>query len=232
MKSLAKIVLALLFSAQIAHADVASVKAKVEKMFPHEKVLEVVKTPYLGLYEVAFPDSIVYTDENLTYLFSGSVYDAKTMQNLTEARAKKLYAVKFDALPLKDAMKEVKGNGKRKVAIFTDPNCPYCKRLEKEIDKLNNVTVYRFVLAILPGSPEKARDIWCAPDRNKAWRDALLKGTTPPKAAACDTTALEETAKAAEKLRINGTPAIIFANGEINPGLMPAEEIEKMLGSN
>ncbi len=229
MKRLAYFLFACLLSTNLAHADVASVKAAMQKKFPREKILEVVKTPYFGLYEVAFEDNIVYTDEKLSYLFAGSIFDMKTMQNLTEARAKKLYAVKFDALPFQDAFKEVKGNGKRKIAIFTDPNCPFCKRLEKEMQHVDNVTVYRFLLPILPGSEEKAKNIWCSKDREKVWRDALLKGVTPPEAKPCDTSALTEVAKLAEKLRINGTPAIVFSDGTISPGAMAAEDIEKQM---
>ena len=229
MKSFFTLVFALLFQIQLAHADVAGMKAKIEKMFPREKIIEITKTPYFGLYEIAFSDSIVYTDESMRYFFSGNIFDGKTMKNLTEERARKLYAVKFDSLPLQYALKEVKGNGSRKLAVFTDPNCPYCKRLEKEIEKLKDVTVYRFVLAILPGSPEKAKNIWCAPDRNRAWHAALVDGITPPKSRPCDMKGLDETAKAAEKLGINGTPALIFADGEMNPGYMPADELEKML---
>lgn len=223
--------LALLSFANAAHADMAGIRAQLEKKFPKEKILEVTKTPYSGLYEVDFEDSIVYTDEKLTYLISGNIFDMKTMQNLTEARAKKIYAVKFDSLPFQYALKEVKGNGKRRIAFFTDPNCPYCKRLEKEVQNVDNVTVYRFVLAILPGSEEKTKNIWCSPNREKAWRDALLNGVTPPKAAPCDTKALQEVAKLAQKLRINGTPAILFEDGTMNPGLMPSDEIEKQLSA-
>ena len=229
MKQFAYFIFAFILSFGAAHADVASVKAAMQKKFPREKILEVSRTPYFGLYEVAFEDSIVYTDEKLSYLFTGSIYDMKTMKNLTEERARKLYAINFDALPFQYAFKEVKGNGKRRMAIFTDPNCPYCKRLEKEMQQVDNVTVYRFLLAILPGSPEKAKDIWCSKDREKAWRDALLNGINPPKAKPCDTSALAAVSKLAEKLRINGTPAVIFENGVINPGAMPAAEIEKQL---
>ena len=231
MKSIGYAVFAFLFFMSSAQADVASVRAAMQKKFPKEKIIEVVKTPYGGLYEVAFEDSIVYTDEKTDFLISGSLYDTKTMQNVTEARARQLYAIKFDSLPFQYAFKEVKGNGKRRLALFTDPNCPFCKRLEKELEKVDNVTIYRFILAILPGSPEKARDIWCSPDRDKAWRDALLDGKTPPKAKACDTSALKKVAQLAAKYRINGTPAIVFADGSINPGLMPADEIEKELSS-
>jgi thiol:disulfide interchange protein DsbC len=231
MKQIAFILLSFFISITSARADVAGVKAAMQKKFPKEKILEVDKTPYSGLYEVAFEDSIVYTDEKLDFLFSGSIYDMKTMQNVTEARAKQLYAIKFDSLPFQYAFKEVKGDGKRRVAIFTDPNCPFCKRLEKEMEHVDNVTVYRFILAILPGSPEKAKNIWCSPNREKAWRDALLEGKTPPKAQPCDTSALQKVAKLAEKLRINGTPAIVFVDGSINPGLMPADEIDKQLSS-
>lgn len=232
MKSFFHIFIVFILSTTLAHADVASVRAAIQKKFPREKILDIVKTPYAGLYEVDFPDSIVYTDEKVSYLLNGNLYDLATMQNLTEDRAKKLYAIKFDSLPFQYAFKEVKGNGKRKIALFTDPNCPFCKRLEKEMQHVDNITIYRFILPILPGSAEKAKNIWCSNDREKAWRDALLKGITPPKAKPCNTEALAKVASLAEKLRINGTPAIIFPDGTLSPGAMSAEDIEKQLAES
>ena len=199
------------------------------KKFPYSRLISVSKTPYSGLYEVAFDDRLVYTDEKMNYLFSGNIIDMHTMKNLTEAREKQLYAINFDALPVDLAILKVVGNGKRKLAVFTDPNCQYCKKLEKEMADLNNVTVYYFVLPILPGSEEKARAIWCSPDRLKAWEDHMLKGLDPLTESKCDTSALGRIATEAEKLKINVTPTLIFADGVIKPGTLTLELLEEHL---
>jgi thiol:disulfide interchange protein DsbC len=218
-----------LFLANSAFGDEATIRAEMAKKFPYSKIISVSKTPYLGLYEVAFDDQLVYTDENMTYLFSGNILDMHTLKNLTEARERQLYAIKFDALPLDLAIKNVKGDGKRKLAVFTDPNCPYCKRLEKEMVNLTNATVYVFVYPILPGSEEKAKAIWCAPDRLKAWEDHMLSGVEPKSEKACDTSALTKISMQAKKLGINLTPTLVFEDGVIKPGTMTLELLEARL---
>ena len=218
--------LVLLF-ANSAFAGEAAIRTEMAKKFPYSKLISVSKTPYFGLYEVAFDDRLVYTDEKMTYLFSGNIIDMHTMKNLTEAREKQLYAIDFDTLPLDLAIK--KGNGKRRLAVFTDPNCQYCKKLEKEMVNLTNATVYIFVLPILPGSEEKAKAIWCSPDRLKAWEDHMLMGVEPQSAKACDTTALNKISMHAEKLKINVTPTLIFEDGVIKPGTLTLELREEHL---
>lgn len=229
MKTFNCLVLLALFMVNPAFAGEAAIKAEMAKKFPYSKIISVSKTPYLGLYEVAFDDHLVYTDENMTYLFSGNILDMHTLKNLTEAREKQLYAIKFDALPLDLAIKNVKGNGKRRLAVFTDPNCPYCKRLEKEMVDLTNATVYTFVFPILPGSEEKARAIWCSPDRLKAWEDHMLKGVEPKTGKACDTSALNKISLQAKKLGINVTPTLVFEDGVIKPGTLTLELLEERL---
>jgi len=229
MKSLGYFVLLVLLLANSACAGEAAIRAGMAKKFPYSKLISVSKTPYFGLYEVAFDDQLVYTDEKMTYLFSGNILDMHTMKNLTEAREKQLYAINFDTLPLDLAIKNVKGNGKRKLAVFTDPNCQYCKKLEKELVDLTNATVYIFVLPILPGSEEKAKAIWCSPDRLKAWEDHMLRGIEPQSAKACDTSALTRISTQAEKLKINVTPTLIFADGVIKPGTLTLELLEEHL---
>ena len=221
--------LIVLFLANSAFAGKAAIKAEMEKKFPYSKIISISKTPYLGLYEVAFDDRMVYTDEKMNYLFSGSIFDFHTMKNLTEEREKQLYAIEFDTLPLDLAIKNVKGNGKRKLAVFTDPNCQYCKKLEKEMVNLTDATVYIFVFPILPGSEEKARAIWCSPDRLKAWEDHVLKGVEPQSDKACDTSALTKISMHAEKLKINVTPTLIFEDGVIKPGTLTLELLEEHL---
>ena len=229
MKPFYCFVLLALFMVNTAFAGEAAIKAEMAKKFPYSKIISVSKTPYFGLYEVAFDDQLVYTDENMTYLFSGNILDMHTLKNLTEAREKQLYAIKFDALPLDLAIKNVKGNGKRKLAVFTDPNCPYCKRLEEEMVNLTDATVYIFVYPILPGSEEKAKSIWCAPDRLKAWEDHMLRGVEPQSEKACDTSALTKISMQAKKLGINLTPTLVFEDGVIKPGTLTLELLEERL---
>ena len=231
MKPLYCFVLLVLFMVNSAFASeaTATIRAEMAKKFPYSKIISVKKTPYLGLYEVAFDDQLVYTDENMTYLFSGNILDMHTLKNLTEAREKQLYAIKFDALPLDLAIKNVKGNGKRRLAVFTDPNCRYCKKLEKEMVNLTNATVYIFVYPILPGSEEKAKAIWCAPDRLKAWEDHMLKGVEPKMNRVCDTSALAKISMEAKKLGVSVTPTLVFEDGVIKPGTLTLGLLEERL---
>lgn len=228
MKPFCLALLVLLF-ANPAFAGKASIRAEMEKKFPYSKIISINKTPYSGLYEVAFDDRLVYVDEKMNYLFSGNIIDMHTMRNLTEAREKQLYAIEFDTLPFDHAIKHVKGNGKRRLALFTDPNCQYCKKLEKEMVDLTNATVYIFVLPILPGSEEKAKAIWCSPDRLKTWEDWMLSGVEPESGKACDTTALTKISMHAKKLRINVTPTLIFEDGVIKPGTLTLDLLEEHL---
>jgi len=218
----------LLFFAS-AFADEAAIRQGMEIKFPYTKIISISKTSYFGLYEVAFDDQLVYTDENMTYLFSGNIIDLQTMQNLTKAREKHFYAISFGTLPFDLAIKNVKGKGERKLAVFSDPNCQYCKKLEKEMVGLNNVTIYIFLLPILPGSEAKSRAIWCSPDRLNAWEDHMLKGIEPQLENTCDAMALPNIAQHAEKLRVNVTPTLIFEDGVIKPGTLTLELLEAQL---
>ena len=229
MKPITYLMLIVLFLANSAFAGKANIRAEMEKKFPYSKIISISKTQYFGLYEVAFDDRLVYTDEKMNYLFSGNIFDLHTMKNLTEAREKQLYAIDFDTLPFDLAIKNVKGNGKRRLAVFTDPNCPYCKKLEKEMANLTNATVYIFVFPILPGSEEKAKGIWCSSDRLQTWEDQMLRGMEPKSEQECDTTALTNITMRAKKLGINVTPTLIFEDGVIKPGTLTLELIEEHL---
>ena len=221
----------LMFSGPASAAE-AAIRVEMAKKFPYSKLISVRKTPYSGLYEVAFDDRLVYTDEKMNYLFSGNVIDLHTMKNLTEAREKQLYAINFGSLPFELAIKKVKGNGSRKLAVFSDPNCQYCKKLEKQMVNLTDATVYLFLLSILPGSEEKARAVWCSPDRLKAWEDHMLRGIEPQSGETCDTSALGRIALEAEKLKINVTPTLIFSDGVIKPGTLTLELLEERLAES
>lgn len=223
------VLLALVF-AGAAFADEVGIKAAMEKRFPYQQLISVTKTPFPGLYEVVFEDQLVYTDEKMHYIFSGNIIDLRTMENLTEAREKKLFAVNLGTLPLDLAIRNVKGNGKRKLVVFSDANCSYCKSLEKELVGLTDVTIYLFPIALLNGSEEKARAVWCSTDRLKAWEDMMLRGVAPAPDKSCDTAALAEFSLLAKKRKISVTPTLIFGDGALKPGWMPLEQIEKLLG--
>jgi thiol:disulfide interchange protein DsbC len=195
-------------------------------------VTQVNKSPIAGLYEVVTEDRILYTDEKGQYLVEGNLIDLKARRNLTEERSRVLFAVDFNKLPLELAVKKVKGNGSRKMAYFTDPNCGWCKKLEHEMQNVTDVTLYLYMGTYIGGedSAQKAKAIWCSEDKAKAWDDMMLNGVKPAPGK-CDTPTTKVMALG-EKLRVNGTPAIIFANGVINPGYMPASDLNKALDSN
>ena len=212
-------------------ADEADVRKAIEAKLG-TKVLSVTKSPYLGLYEVFANGQIIYTDEKLSVIVVGALIDGQTMQDHTAERMQKLMAIKFSDLPLEYAIKQVRGDGKRVFASFEDPNCGYCKKLAKDIAKLNNVTIYTFLLPILsPDSLEKSNQIWCAADKDKAWNDYMRENKAPaPAKSGCDTTAIQKTMELGRRLNITGTPTIFFANGERVPGAVPAAMIEQKLG--
>lgn len=222
--------LAVLCFSQIALADEADVKKNIEAWLGKNapKVESVRKLGALGLYEVQLDGDLIYTDEKVSYVFLGEVVDAKTRKNLTEERKQKLAQIKFSDLPLDLAVKQVKGNGKRVLATFEDPNCSYCKKLAKELQGVSDVTIYTFVYPILsPDSSEKAKNLWCAADRAKAWNDLMLNGQTPV-TANCDHPT-DKVVAMGRKLNVRGTPTMFFADGSRAPGYMPAAMLEKAL---
>ena len=196
------------------------------------KIDEVSKTPMNGLYEIRVNDSdIFYTDAEGNFLIQGNLIDTRAKRNLTEERVAKLSDIDFDALPLKDAFTQVRGDGKRKLAVFEDPNCGYCKRFERDLQKVNNVTIHTFLIPILSAdSVEKSKNIWCSKDKNKAWLDWMVRDQ-PAAKASCDTSALERNLAFSKKYKITGTPTVFFADGTRVPGAISAQEIEKQLVS-
>ena len=221
-----------LLVAQGAVADEATIrKAFAERLPDFPKIDEVTKTAIPGIYELRIGTDVLYTDEQGTHLFEGQLIDTKTRRNLTQARIDKLTEIDVASLPLKDAIVWKQGNGSRKLVVFADPNCGYCKRFERDLNAVKDVTVYTFLYPILGGdSPEKAKNIWCAKDNTKTWRDWMLDGTAPPKVMGqCDVGALQRNAEMGRKYRINGTPAIVFEDGKRIPGAVGTEAIEKQL---
>lgn len=185
-----------------------------------------------GLYEIRVNDSdILYTDAEGNFLLQGNLIDTKNKRNLTEERQEKLNAITFDSLPLKDAFVQVRGNGKRKMAVFADPNCGYCKRFERDLEKINDVTIHTFLIPILSAdSTEKSKNLWCAKDKSKAWADWMVRDQ-PISKATCDVSAIERNLAFSRKYKITGTPTVFFADGTRVPGAIGVQQIEKMLAS-
>lgn len=220
-----------LSTAMVAHAaNEDAVKKGVEAFIGAPAVESVTRTPYGSLYEVLLKSGeLIYTDDKVSFIIDGRIIDAKTRQDVTGAREAQLSAIDFSTLPLDQAIKQVHGNGKRVLVTFEDPNCGYCKRLAKELAQLNDVTRYTFLYPILsPDSTEKARNIWCAKDRSRAWNDWMLEAKTPP-SAQCDSAAVDRNVALGKKLRINGTPTIFLADGSRIGGYIPAAELERRL---
>jgi thiol:disulfide interchange protein DsbC len=217
---------------QAAGAQEALIRKNIGERLPDFPAIdEVSKTPIPGIYELRIGTEILYSDEAGNHLIEGQLIDTKSRGNLTEARIAKLTAIDFAALPLKDAIVWKQGSGARKLVIFADPNCGYCKRFEKDLQSVKDLTVYTFLYPILGGdSPEKSRNIWCAKDSTSVWREWMVNGTVPPRAMAqCDVAALQRNMAMGKKYRVNGTPALVFADGKRVGGAMNAEQVEKQL---
>lgn len=206
-------------------------KAIAERMPNAPKIDEVRPAAMPGLWEIRFGNDIRYTDATGSYFIEGELVDLKTKKNLTEERVTQINRVDFGALPFKDALMWKNGTGKRRIAVFADPNCGYCKRFEKALQEMKDVTVYTFLIPILGGdSPEKTRAIWCSKEGANTWLAWMLKGEAPPKpAAGCDESAIERNLALSRKIHVNGTPAILLEDGNRIPGAVGAVELEKRL---
>jgi thiol:disulfide interchange protein DsbC len=204
-----------------------------ERLANFPKIDEVSRTPLPGIYEVRSGSDLFYTDADGSYVFTGELMDTRNRRNLTAERMDKLLAIDFDDLPVKDAFVIVRGNGKRKLAVFEDPNCGYCKRFERDLQKIDNVTVYMFLYPILGAdSVEKSRAIWCAKDRPQAWLDWMVRDRMPARVGAqCDDAALARNTEFGRRHKITGTPTMIFANGSRVPGAIGAPDIERLLAA-
>ena len=218
--------------AQAACAQEALIRKNLAERLPNfPPIDEVTKTPIPGLYEVRIGTELIYTDERGDHVIQGSIIETKTRSDLTQARIDKITAIDVAALPLKDAIVWKQGSGARKLVVFADPNCGYCKKFETEMQQVKDVTVYTFLIPILGGdSPEKSRNIWCAKDNGTAWRDWMIKGTAAPRTMGnCDASALQRNLAMAKKYRVTGTPALVFEDGKRIPGALPLVEVEKQL---
>ena len=220
-------------AAAAAHGSEADIRRRVQAMFPEAPVESIAKTPFSGIYEVIVGGRILYADEKVNFVFIGSLLDTRgnTERNLTRERSAQIAAqtlMKSTDL----AIKRVRGNGRRVLYTFEDPNCQYCKELQKELAKVNDITIYTFLLPILaPDSVDKSKAVWCARDRGKAWDDLMLRGVTPQNDGKCETP-LDKNMQLARRFGIRGTPAIFLADGrQAGAGFMQAAEIEQALSS-
>lgn len=218
---------------QTAIAQEAVIRKNIAERLPDfPKIDEVTKTAIPGIYELRIGAEVLYSDERGEHILQGELIETKTRNNLTQARIDKLSAIDFATLPLKDAIVWKQGTGARKLVVFADPNCGYCKKFEKEMQGVKDVTVYTFLYPILGGdSPDKSRNIWCSKDNSTAWRDWMINGTPAPRSMGgkCDLTALERNVALGKKYRINGTPSLVFEDGKRVPGAMAPDQVEKQL---
>lgn len=215
----------------LAGAQEAAIRKNLAARVPAlANIDEVRKTPMNGLYEVRVGTDVLYTDAEGNFLLQGSLLDTRNRKNLTEERVTKLTAINFADVPLKNGITIVRGNGKRKLVMFEDPNCGYCKRFEKDLQKVNNVTVHVMLIPILGAdSVEKARQIWCSADKAKAWNDWMQRDVLPKGAGSCNTDALTANLDFARKYRITGTPTLVFEDGTRVPGAINAQQVEELL---
>lgn len=213
-----------------AAASEATVKQAMQKKYPSVQIESVAKTPIAGIYEVYAEGDILYVDENANYLITGGrMIDSARKNDLTAERLRALSAVKFEQLPLDLAFRKVQGNGARKLAYFTDPNCPYCKKLEPDLAKLENVTIYVFLYPVLgQDSYEKSKAVWCSKDRAKVWDEMMLNGNPPKKPGTCETP-IEKIVAFGRRKGVSGTPTMFLADGERVKGAIPLEQLKKLV---
>ena len=232
LSKLALIVATTALSLGSVMAQDAAIRKNLSERLPNlPKIDEVSKTPMNGLFEIRMGNEVMYSDAEGNFLIQGSLIDVKQKRNLTEERVEKLSAIPFEQLPLKTAFTQVRGNGKRKLAVFADPNCGYCKRFERDLQKIDNVTIYHLLYPVLgEDSKAKSRNIACAKDRAKTWNDWMLQGIAPP-VVACDTHNIDAIVEFGKKNRINGTPTLFVADGTRVPGAIEAAQIESLLNA-
>jgi len=205
-------------------------KAIATKM-PGEKIREIRPMPLPGIFEVSFGNRLFYTDEGLNYLIIGNIIEASTNRNLTDLRLRQLSAIDVRQLPLDAAIRTVRGDGKRTLYVFSDPLCPFCTQLEQELQKVNNVTIYTFLTPVdqmRPGSRNRALEIWCSTDRVRAWDDWMLRQVAPRSKPTCRNS-IDQLVKLSDRLGFQVTPTLVFADGAVLSGMVPAAQIEKFM---
>ncbi|GLW61538.1 protein disulfide-isomerase [Hydrogenophilus thermoluteolus] len=230
MRKLVATLAAISFSSA-ALAGVAEVEKRLKERYPSTQINEVRESVIAGLYEVVMGRNIAYTDETGRYVLFGHIFDMQAQKDLTAERLEEINKIDVASLPLEDAIKIVKGDGSRKLYVFSDPDCPFCQRLEREtLPKIDNVTIYTFLFpleGLHPDAKRKAEAIWCAKDRAKAW-EAFMREGKMPEEAKCDNP-IERNIQLGERLGFNGTPTILLEDGKVIPGFLPAEQLEQRM---
>jgi thiol:disulfide interchange protein DsbC len=220
--------------AQTNDAISANIKTSVETWLAGKyKVEEVRKAPLPNMYEVRIGSDIIYVDEKGHYAFvEGQLIDIKTSRNLTKERQDELLTIKWSDLQQNLALKQVNGNGKRKVAVFEDPNCGYCKQIRKDLVKLKDVTIYTYVYPVLAADSDvKSRKVLCAADKMSAWNDLMLSNKLPGNSGTCDQP-LAKIKEMGGKMGVTATPTVFFGNGKRLQGYVPPAQLEKMIDDN
>jgi len=216
-------------------ADETSLRATLEERMQGAKIGKISPGPLPGLFEVVVNGiNVMYTDEKGDLAFFGNVVDLQTRDSLTKKRTEELAFVDFSKIPLKQAIVKVKGDGSRKLVVFSDPDCPYCKQLEKELAFVDNVTIYTMLYPIVelhPDARKRSEAVWCSSDRAKAWENLMLYGKEPAAAKSRCKTPLDDIQALAKSLNIDGTPGLVFQNGKLVPGALKTEQIEALLAA-
>ena len=215
------------FISSLSLANVDTVKSNLSKQHPKLSIENIQATDMKGIYSGSMDGQVVYLGEDAQHILVGSMYRLSDQKNLTQDLVLKQNSIDWKKLPLQDAVKSVRGNGKRQIAIFSDPNCPYCKQLEAELSKLNDVTIYTFIYPIKTQSIAVSKQIFCEKDPALAWSNLISKGTQPSSKKTC-ANPVERNLSLGKSLGLTGTPAIIFSNGFKVMGSHPAQEIEQM----
>lgn len=211
----------------LSWADVNTVKTNLTQLHPKLKIENIQTTEMKGIYSGLMDNQVVYMGEDAQHILIGSMFRLSDQKNITKDLVLKQNSIDWKKLPLQDAVKIVRGNGKRQIAVFSDPNCPYCKQLETELNKLNNVTIYTFIYPIKTQSVAISKQIFCESDPALAWSNLIGKGIQPRSTKAC-ANPVERNLNLGKSLGLNGTPTIIFSNGFKAMGAYPALEIEKI----
>lgn len=234
---IAALAFAVLVRPALAQAPASSpedtLRRAIETKMPGEKVREIRRTPLPGVYEVAIGNRVFYADETLSHLLVGSLIETAGNRNLTEARLRQLNAIDVKQLPLEAAIRSVRGKGRRTLYVFSDPLCPFCVQLEQELQKVDDVTVLTFLTPVeqmRPGSRVRAMEIWCSTDRAAAWEAWMLKQVAPRSKPTCRNP-VDQLVKLSDKLGFQATPTLIFSDGAVLTGMVPAAQIEKLLAS-
>lgn len=210
---------------QSVFADVQSLKQRISLQYPKLALTDLMTTPIDHLYSARLDGQVVYLDESGEYLFTGAILRLKDQKNITQELLQNKASNLWATLPLQDAIPIVKGTGQHKIAVFSDPNCPYCQQLERELSRLNDVTIYIFMYPLRPQSEKLTKQVWCSPNSSYAWQKLMQQGINPVASLNCQNP-IERNLALGQRLGFNGTPSIVFANGESNIGFLSADQIQ------